>query len=104
LPLQAAIPALQSEFIKFVDFETDYVCRLYVPKGNVMERSWLTLRKSLAAQNVTQYDYVVIYPLKLHLETRLRSWQAEMSSWLTKRSIKVACCCFSFFLCVLMLV
>ncbi len=81
-----------------MDFETDYVCRLYVPKGNVMERSWLTLRKSLAAQNVTQYDYVVIYPLKLHLETRLRSWQAEMSSWLTKRSIKVANlrCCFSF--------
>jgi hypothetical protein len=54
LPLHAAIPALQSEFIKFMDFETDYVCRLYVPKGNVMERSWLTLRKSLAAQNVTQ--------------------------------------------------
>jgi hypothetical protein len=88
LPLQSAIPALQSEFIRFMDFETDYVVRLYVPKGQVMERSWLTLRRSLADQNVTEYDYVVLFPLKLHLTTRLRSWQAEMSSWLTKRSIK----------------
>ena len=71
-----------------MDFETDYVARLYVPKGQVMERSWLTLRRSLADQNVTEYDYVVLFPLKLHLATRLRSWQAEMSSWLTKRSIK----------------
>lgn len=91
LPLMSAIPALQSEFIKFMDFETDYVARLYVPKGQVIERSWLTLRRSLQDQNVTQYDYVVLFPLKLHLTTRLRSWQAEMSSWLTKRSIKVVC-------------
>ena len=28
LPLHTAISALQSEFIKFMDFETDYVCRL----------------------------------------------------------------------------
>jgi hypothetical protein len=42
----------------------------------------------LTVSFLQRYDYVVIFPLKLHMETRLRSWQAEMSSWLTKRSIK----------------
>lgn len=79
---------LQSEFIKFMDFETEYVCRLYAPKQNVLERSWLTLRKSLREQNVTMYDYVVLYPLKLNMPIALRSWAADISTWLVKRSIK----------------
>lgn len=118
---------LQSEFIKFMDFETEYVCRLYAPKLNVLERSWsdlsgvfalrrrvshlrcairrLTLRKSLRQQNVTKYDYCVLFPLKvrdnqgekgashircaqLNMGIHLRSWQADICSWLVKRSIK----------------
>lgn len=87
-PIYEAIPTLQQEFIKFMDFETEYVCRLYAPKGNVLERSWLTLRKSLKEQNVTMYDYVVLFPLKLNMAIHLRSWQADICSWMVKRSIK----------------
>jgi len=87
-PLRYAIPTLTQEFIQFMDFESPYICRLYAPKGNVLERSWLSLRLSMEAQQVTEYDYVVVYPLKLQLKTRLRSWQGEMKGWLIKRSIK----------------
>lgn len=71
-----------------MDFETEYVCRLYAPKGNVLERSWLTLRKSLREQNVTKYDYVVLYPLKLNMGIHLRSYQPDICAWMIKRSIK----------------